>query len=650
MSQECTLPSDQCFRVLIEHSRDAIVLLTEEGTVTYASPSTERVTGSRPEALLGTNGFALLPPDDWQVVQQRWSTLLDQPGNAITFACHLSHTDGTWRWMEATLTNLLHEPAVEAVVCYYREITQRKQEQERLRQSEERYRVLVEEAGVGLFVTDIHDQYVEVNEMACRLSGYSREELLTMQIQDLVSQDDQAALPTTLARMRSGTFKHNRWRMKRKDGSLVPVDMVGNLLSTGHLLAIVRDISHQLRAEGARQQRLAYEQAVRAQAQAARARLYDLFMQAPVAMTILRGPQHRVEFANPRAFPHRDRADLFGRPLGEVVPEVVAQGVVAMLDQVYTTGTPYVGTEVPIWIDRRGDGVLEEAYYNLVYQPTRSLQGDIDGIWVTSIEVTDQVLARRRVEELNRQLEGEKHASLQVQQQAETHAAELSAIFEAMTEAVAVCDAKGDITYINAAYRSLMGLDEDVDLALLQLDKRFEWLAIRDMEGRPVSKEHIASLRVLGGERLSGPNAIDLVCQTYKGEDIIANVSGAPIRDARGQILGGVIIFRDVTRQHTLERQLQYSERKLRSLVESNIFGMWVVDGTGRIYEANDRLVQMVGYSREELLSGTVTWQQLIPPASPRCWNRPRRCSARREPFSPSRRNSCAKTAVTCRP
>ena len=84
MSKEFTLPSDQCFRALIEHSSDAIVLLTAEGTVTYASPSTERITGYSPEALMGRNGFAFLHPEDLEDVQQRVSPLLDQPGNAIT--------------------------------------------------------------------------------------------------------------------------------------------------------------------------------------------------------------------------------------------------------------------------------------------------------------------------------------------------------------------------------------------------------------------------------------------------------------------------------------------------------------------------------------------------------------------------------------
>jgi len=94
---------------------------------------------------------------------------------------------------------------------------------------------------------------------------------------------------------------------------------------------------------------------------------------------------------------------------------------------------------------------------------------------------------------------------------------------------------------------------------------------------------------------------------------MIFNVSGAPIRDAAGQIVGGVVVFRDVTGQHRLEQQLQYSERKLRTLVESNILGVVVANVDGKIYEINERAAQMAGYDRDELLSKTFNWLQLVP-------------------------------------
>src|SRR6266567_2938728 len=184
---------------------------------------------------------------------------------------------------------------------------------------------------------------------------------------------------------------------------------------TGHLAVALRERAEQAnRRESETRQLSEVVRATSQEAEAAHARLYDFFMQAPAAMTILRGPEHRIEFANPLALRHRDQADLMGKTAREVRPELVEQGV------------------------------LEEAYYNFVYQPLRTAQGDIEGILVHSVEVTEQVLARRRVEELNRQLEAEKDALRQAEQEAQARAAELEATFEAMTEGVIVCDARGE--------------------------------------------------------------------------------------------------------------------------------------------------------------------------------------------------------------
>ncbi len=615
MSIQLSMHSDRRFRALIEHSSDAIALLTAQGTVTYASPSTRRVTGYSAEELVGRNGFALLHPEDLENARQQFTALLDWPGDFITLEYRFRHADGTWHWVEATLTNLLVDPEVGAVVCNYRDNTQRKQGQERLRQSEERFRALVEQAGVGMFVTDLQGNLVEVNEMGCQLCGYAREDLLTLHLGDLVPEEGQAGLPAALEHLRAGGgVKCSQWRMKCKDGSLLPVGTTANQLSTGHLLVVARDISDRIRAEQARQQLLAYEQAARAEAEAARARLYECLHQAPARIIALRGPEHRVEFANAQVLEFEHYADRVGKAFREGWPELVEQGILTILDEVYTTGTPFIGTEVPLKVDHTGDGVLVEGYFNLVYQPLRNAQGDIDGLLLYALEVTEQVLARRRLEELNRQLEAEKDALRQAKQEAEARVTELEAIFEAMIEAVIVSDARGEIRYTNPAYRSTLALEEDADPSLLLLDNRFEWLALRDTEGRLLPKEHMPVLRVLRGERLSGTHTIDLLCRTRKGEDLILNFSGAPIRDATGQIVGGVVVSRDVTGQYRLKQQLQYSEHKLRSLVESNIFGVVVVDLDGRMYEFNDRYAQILGYSRDELSAGTCNWLHFVPP------------------------------------
>ena len=120
------IQQEQWFRTLVEHISDAIVLLTADGTVLYASPSAVRVTGYTPEERVGMNGFALVHPDDLEYTRQRLSDLLDHPEEVITVEYRQRHKDGAWRWLEGIANNLLHDPTIGAIVVNFRDITERK--------------------------------------------------------------------------------------------------------------------------------------------------------------------------------------------------------------------------------------------------------------------------------------------------------------------------------------------------------------------------------------------------------------------------------------------------------------------------------------------------------------------------------------------
>ncbi len=138
--------------------------------------------------------------------------------------------------------------------------------------------------------------------------------------------------------------------------------------------------------------------------QAERQKLHDLFMQAPAVIAVLRGPDHVYELANPLYMqivgPQRD---ILGKPIREALPELEGQGYYELLDNVYQTGKPFIGNEMMVSVDRTGDGRLEDIYFNFVYQPSYNARGEIDGILVHAVDVTEQVNARKRIEELSQQ-------------------------------------------------------------------------------------------------------------------------------------------------------------------------------------------------------------------------------------------------------
>lgn len=139
--------------------------------------------------------------------------------------------------------------------------------------------------------------------------------------------------------------------------------------------------------------------------EASRKQLFELLMQAPAMISLLRGPQHIYELANRLYMEFVGQRDIWGKPIRVARPELEGQGIFELLDQVYTTGQPFVGNEMPIELDHQQTGQREVRYFNFVYQPLRDDEGVVDGILVHAVEVTEQVHRRQKIQESESRLQ-----------------------------------------------------------------------------------------------------------------------------------------------------------------------------------------------------------------------------------------------------
>jgi PAS domain S-box-containing protein len=139
-------------------------------------------------------------------------------------------------------------------------------------------------------------------------------------------------------------------------------------------------------------------------------RATSLFMETPAAIAVLRGPEHVYEFVNPlyELLSGRRAADLLGKPGREAMPELVSQGVWDVFDGVFQRDELFLRQEFPAQVARASNGSLELAYFNFVAQPMHGLDGAVDGVLIHAVEVTEQVIARRRAEDLAEQLDVER--------------------------------------------------------------------------------------------------------------------------------------------------------------------------------------------------------------------------------------------------
>ena len=125
--------SDKRYRSLVQNTSDILTLMDADGTVHYENAALERVMGYRPEDQLGTNAFDWVHPDDMERALSIFAEVLGTPGLHPPIAFRAPHKNGSWRYLEHTVNNLLDDPDVKGIVITSRDITERKELEEQLR-------------------------------------------------------------------------------------------------------------------------------------------------------------------------------------------------------------------------------------------------------------------------------------------------------------------------------------------------------------------------------------------------------------------------------------------------------------------------------------------------------------------------------------
>ncbi|MEO6406370.1 MAG: PAS domain S-box protein [Ferruginibacter sp.] len=130
---------------------------------------------------------------------------------------------------------------------------------------------------------------------------------------------------------------------------------------------------------------------------ASESKLHDFIMQAPAVLALLKGPEHRFEIINSLYKQLLGNREVIGKTVGEAFPELVEQGFIELLDNVYNTGETFIGKEMPSIFDK-GNGP-EQLFLNFTYQAFKNDKAETEGILVFAYDVTEQVTARNKIEE-----------------------------------------------------------------------------------------------------------------------------------------------------------------------------------------------------------------------------------------------------------
>jgi PAS domain S-box-containing protein len=246
--------SEKRFRSLVQNSSDLVTILAPDGAILYASDSAERIVGYAPKDLVGNSLLSYL--DGGGVLTVRG---LLQNGNGTSNGggpvefC-LRRADGSPVWLEAVGTNLLTDATIRGIVLNARDVSERKRADQELRESEERYRDLFDNASDLVYMAAPDGSLLYVNQAWQHGTGYNEAEIGSIELLDLVHPDSRAYYTRVLERVLKGErLDHVELVFVPKNGT--PITVEGNLSCTfkdgqpSVVRGIFRDVTERKRVE-----------------------------------------------------------------------------------------------------------------------------------------------------------------------------------------------------------------------------------------------------------------------------------------------------------------------------------------------------------------------------------------------------------------
>ncbi|WP_339889412.1 PAS domain S-box protein [uncultured Flavobacterium sp.] len=445
------------------------------------------------------------------------------------------------------------------IIISLQEITQRKIAENKQRDtSVELQKTLFElnnilDSSLDVICTiNVKGEFVYVNPSSLKVWGYKPEELIGNNFMNLVHDEDADATTKLAEKITSGfpsAMFENRY--VHKNGKIVPLLWSANWDEKRQLVfCIAKDVTEHKRLEHSIENK--------------RDQFYDMLVKAPSAIGMLKGSDHIYEMANPLYLQMIGKKNIIGKSVSEVLPEIIDQGYISILDHVYQTGESYSGTETLVKLNANNNDEIIDFYLNFAFQPYRNGNGEIEGIFFFINDITEQIISRNKLEKSEKQYRQ---------------------IVETAQEGIMQLDENSRIIFVNKKICEILGYTERELIGR----EHFNFMDAYEKENVLIAFER----------RKKGiSEKYPITFLTKKGKEVLTNVSVNPIFDEQSNFKGSLGMISDITEKKKADEEIKFKANLLNTIGQAVI----ATDLNGIVNYWNKAAKNIYGWTKEEAL------------------------------------------------
>ena len=569
--------SEQRFEAAVAAVNGILWTNNAAGEMVGVQPGWAALTGQRYDEYQGYGWAKAVHPDDAQPTIDAWNEAVRKKKTFI-FEHRVFMENGHWGHFHIRAIPLLNsDGSIREWVGVHTDITDKRRHEIALQESERNLRLTILHASVAIAIFRGNDYVVEIaNDRALALWGREKEEVMNKPILEAMPELESQGIKELLddVYMNGSTFSATELPVKiLRKGKLETtyINFVYEPLydtdgKINGVMTVGTEVSEQVFA--------------RQKVEESESRLRNIVMHSPVGKAIVRGRDYVIELANPVMIENiwrKKSIEVLGNKLLEVFPELKQQKYVKLLSEVFESGETHKELESVAYI--QGNDGLKKFYLDFQYTPLMEADGDISAIMITSIDVTEKVEARQKIEDNEERL---------------------NIVIDASELGTWELDFKSDEAVFSKRVYEIFGYDDLVNVNHPQILKHIHHddLYIRNnaiKEGLQTGIVHY-EIRIIWND--SSIHWIEAKGKVFYDE------GNEPLR-----LLG---TLRDISDEKNYQQILLLREEKFRLLANSMPQFVWTGDANGNLNYFNQSVYEYSGLTEQDMATGG--WIQIVHP------------------------------------